>query len=1572
MIYEKDKIAGEVYSVNFSDFIPSAENIEPVTRITNFMTLGPFVAQTDAGFETEYFYHRNKVLDIDYLKSSGGECSITPYIGQKVKNDFYGEDYLRWIKGLIKWDALRFDGDENTDCDDAIFATEQKNCVFYAAVYIDCDKESRAVLCYNTSGCSTFLNGEMVDYLPYGRVKGIKSYGRLTPVTLRQGRNLLLFKLRTGYICDSFDLAIDNCMLLPVMCDCGDTAVTFPVRSGGYFGTKEEPRQIFNVFAASFADNDGFSLDCSAGGFSETLTADPASKGCVTVLRPSFPANGRKETVNFCLNYKNERKAYDFTVITDEYIGFDGKEFCFSDFHFDTTYHQDQKTYAMGALFITDEMVKRLKSDPNFKAVLSEVDYLHPYYSLFPDSRETLRNAFKEGRAEPDCFYNQPNDLTSSGEGFVRNMIYGQMYHRDVLGRICSVYNPCDVFGHFNQMSQVISKGGAQSARWSKLVWGLDRVVKHMSPDGTTLIHDKGLDKETAVRMNLDCCAESSGSNNKLPAYSQDGDTSWRENTLTKATDAVMSELANALISCDKENIEKSGRSTIGLTSRDLTQHHSGVLLTRTDFKQANRLGENLLISAEKFSVIASLLGAKYPDLALDKAWRQLLCGQHHDSITGTNNEVSFVDLMIEYREAVETASEIVDGAIGYICSHIDGGDADYAVFNPHTFERTDVCEINLPKDKAYNGAMKSSDGTVYPLSVIAETEDAVRCVFTPCIPALGYDCFSVISFVNEQINDESDYIENEFYKITVDKKRGGGIVSIFDKKNNRELVENGVDGPANRLVILKEDTHRCETQHELYTTGHKMFSSDYKATVKTVKNNTLQKLICKYKMETVADICQVITLYNNIDRIDFKTYVDDYIDRDDLFTVTFPINLKGVKPVFDDRFAPHVAGKSKNKLQYQTHQFFNYSHSRILPVNQWLDLGPTVTIRLKNGSFNIGMTSIIRKDDGSLIDVSDKLLSALTKKAVPVTQFCDETRVLGESTIHYNEDIRDCDTRFVLTVKGDGNLYAEKLLESVSEETKSAFNAASVGVLYLKDSDNLFEKEIDVILIQADSSKLLSDWVDEFSRQLESDRFADIPEAVTDEKMSVSDDYGVALLNNGNISCSVDGENLLNIMLFHTADFYGNIGKTTATAKGLIPENKSHCFTYSLCPHTLSYREAEIYKKAFSFNDPFISSELNDANGSLSQKNSFIECDGSFAVTSVRLGGYPLASLRNDFGSVNDRGVVIRGFETDGKDNTFTVRFPFNIVRTESLDLLDEAQKTMDCTGGNTFTQTVGSHSIETVRFTPEPIGNCNETTIVSECEKVQPVFVRSWEHNVGSMPVGYLSLVGSISRKIEKIDDCNFDLSVSVVNNKTDCSARGTAYLTVPCGFTSEMTKFPYDLEANEHVVYNFRITRENKEQNGIFRLRYEDNGQTFEDILEFGFFSPDVYLSINGNEISVEVTNPTEENLNGTLAVATPFETWEYGCHNRNAICGISPSCCSVNVEKGKTEKYIFRITKGTGEVTDTFWAVAKLMVNGRIFFSHDTNESVHHSCWTHHFYPDEVVSNGKSLRKLLEMN
>jgi len=1534
----RQSLGSNVAAVKFESLLPGPGGSLPGAGIEGFMVLGPFVVKTDGAFETEYFYEREKVLDIDYLASSGGEAAQVPCVGQAVRNDYYGSDFLKWR--LTKFNdngSVRIrDGAENFS--QALFSTEQRNCVNYAALYIDCERESRAVINLMSSGSYMYLNGELIDAMPYGRVKGLDTMGHNVAVTFKEGRNLLMVKVRVGYIADGLDICI-FCSILPTAVNTGSLGITYPYPTGAYFGTVDAPRQIFPVFAGAFGQTGGGTLQYAAAGFEEAIEIPAMGPGACEVLRLSVPV---KEAGQESITYSLDGVDGSFEVTTTPHHGAEGTEHIFSDFHFDTTYHQEQRTYAMGALHITAQMMERLLADPNFKAILSEVDYLHPFYSMFPEYRDSLREMFLAGRAEADCFYNQPNDLTSSGEAFVRNLVYGQLYHRDVLGRITPVFAPGDVFGHPNQMSQICRKGGCTTAHWGKHVLGVDALFHHVSPDGGDLIHSKGIGAGTAKRLGVKHFQDN-GWSRGAEIYTRSSDTDWMKDTANKAQFSVFSDMMDGVIEDDRRALAENGVANIEYTARDITAHHAGVLLTRTDFKQANRLAENLLVTAEKFSAIAAMYGAQYPEKALDKAWRQILCAQHHDSVTGTNNEISFVDLMIEYREAVELAADIVDRATAFLASGVKRSDENsVVVFNPLTHDRKDYVEA------------------------LGKAVD---------VPALGYAVCTPEK--NEIVMDSGDTIENEFFKITVDKNLGGGITSIYDKKNKREVVNLGEDGPANRIVVLKEVNDRAEEQHEIYTTGHKMFSSDYIADVKCERAQAYQKLIIHVKLDIVAGVRQEITLYRGIDRIDMKTVVEDYQSRDDLFTLTFPVNAQGAKPVYEDRFAPHVCCASHKKMSFQTHQWAMFSNCTLAPAVNWMELGPTVKLAFMRadrvvGDVNIGMTALIRPDVPAMVRSADALLKSLAKKAIPVTPYND-THTPGRHAkfVDFNEDLRTADTRVVLSVGGIANTYEDKLLGGLKPAQLARFEAGlakrGVALLFTRDSDNLWSKPMDVLLIKAQTQEALDAYLAEIDAMLAAGSALVLKNAVLAEAPGFVEDYGVSIFNRGTICCSVEPGNLMNMMLFHTANFYGNEGNVTG-GEQMIPEQKTHCFTYALYPHRGDYRQAKVFAKSYEFNNELIAACAAQAeNAFLPEKKSFIKCPEDFVITAIKAGGYPMAQMKANHGSIFERGLTIRGFESNGVDMRARIKFDFDIGKVQSTDLLDESAQSVR-SAGRSFTANIPAHSIETIQVeVPDTLPKLGSAQLGRGAEPVQPVYVRPWEHDLGSMPMGYFEFVGAISRKTQRLSDTAYKFTVFFANNHPDANVTGSAKLVLPEGFTACTDTFEYNVAPRGLQTFDVTVTKPAPDAQGVMRLLYTDDGQELEDIYEFGCFKPDMTLRIKDGKIVAEVINRTSERLYGELSLATPYETWEYGLHNRSAMGNIGPRTLKVDVPANGAAEYAF-----VADVPEdvAFWAAAKLMVNGRIIFGYAEKKGEERNLWSG-WVRDRMQAEGGSIRALLEL-
>src|SRR4029077_6283005 len=145
---------------------------------------------------------------------------------------------------------------------------------------------------------------------------------------------------------------------------------------------------------------------------------------------------------------------------------------------------------------------------------------------------------------------------------------------------------------------------------------------------------------------------------------------------------------------------KKTGRGFSPQT-RDMNPIYTGKDVSFIDTKQAQRVAENTLLAAEKFGTIATLCGARFPAEAIDKAWRQLLFGAHHDGITGSESDQVYLDLVGGWREALGAGTSVLDSAIEHLAADIEtAGDGQaVTVFNALSWSRTDIAraEVDLP-----------------------------------------------------------------------------------------------------------------------------------------------------------------------------------------------------------------------------------------------------------------------------------------------------------------------------------------------------------------------------------------------------------------------------------------------------------------------------------------------------------------------------------------------------------------------------------------------------------------------------------------------------------------------------------------------------------------------------------------------------------------------------------------------------------------------------------------------------------------------------------------------------------
>src|SRR5262249_10371299 len=106
--------------------------------------------------------------------------------------------------------------------------------------------------------------------------------------------------------------------------------------------------------------------------------------------------------------------------------------------------------------------------------------------------------------------------------------------------------------------------------------------------------------------------------------------------------------------------------------TRDMNPVYPGKDVSYIDTKQAQRAAEVSTLDGERLASLAWLAGAGCRAASLDKAWRQLASGAHHDAITGTESDQVYLDLLGGWREAFERGDGARRDAMAHLAALAD------------------------------------------------------------------------------------------------------------------------------------------------------------------------------------------------------------------------------------------------------------------------------------------------------------------------------------------------------------------------------------------------------------------------------------------------------------------------------------------------------------------------------------------------------------------------------------------------------------------------------------------------------------------------------------------------------------------------------------------------------------------------------------------------------------------------------------------------------------------------------------------------------------------------------------
>jgi alpha-mannosidase len=1147
------------------------------------------------------------------------------------------------------------------------------------------------------------------------------------------------------------------------------------------------------------------------------------------------------------------------------------------------------------------EMARR---DADYKFVLAELDYLKPYWDVYPEDRDHIRQLLANGRMElVGGTYNEPNTNLTSAESTIRNAIYGVSYQRDVLGGAPATAWQLDAFGHDPQFPGIMADASVTSSSWARgpfHEWGPHWVrgparlaiaemaagdrprmqfpteFDWIAPSGRALLtcfqadhYSAGWWMDSAAtleqaelevhRLFTELSSLAATRNVLLPVGTDYSPPNHWVTAIQRDWNAryvwprFLTAIPREFFDAVREEMTARGRRFTPQT-RDMNPIYTGKDVSFIDTKQAQRLAENTLLSAEKFATLASLMGAPFPAEAIDKAWRQLLFGAHHDGITGSESDQVYLDLLAGWREAFELGHNALDGALEQVGARIDttGDGRAVTVFNPMSWPRTDVARVET--DEPARLQVRDETGAAVPVLI---EDDAVSFIARD-VPALGYRTYRLVDAAGP-VEDrgwvvaDGLSIANDDFSVRADPARGGALVSVVDERTGKEFVPGG--RAANELLEYREyPTHPlfAEGPWHLTPDGRVVGSADAPARVRTESSPIGQRIVVEGEFEGCRREQQV-TLWDGVDRVEFTTRLHGYAGHDRLYRVRFPVDLEGGAPISEVGNA--VVGRG---FGFPNVDVAEVPFTLDNPAYNWFGLGATARVDVfdpaspsqAHTSRALGVAEVIAPDRASLDDGIRRLSVELVRSGVTSTVTRDDGDRYG--VLHIDSNLPD--VRIAIGGPSENRFVADALAASADHAAEltrqlEAQGWARVWVPGVESSpepvafpDLRGHGSLPILVVAGDGDEELLRALDALVEDLD-DAIIDVeqPPALAGDA-AIVEDYTVAVLNRGLPGFNVEHRGNLYLSLMRSCSGWPS-GVWIDPPQRSAPDGSnfqfqhwSHVFEYALVGSPGDWRSAGVVRHGHEYNNPLIARVLEAHPGDLPASTGLVEVrPSSVVLTALKPSGRQLARMAPGHFDADGR-VVLRLYESAGRASEVTVAAFRQLTDAETTDLLEDAGSEAEVAEGS-VRLSVEPFQIVTLRArTGDWWGDGADrgrAPLVGEV--AQPVFADYWLHNKGAAPTGYQPVTVQI-RPRQMTGGGPFRVPVVVASERTDVPTAGSVIIDVPPAWVATPRERPYRLAPGAHLAFETNVSVADDAPDGRYFVaaRITDGGQTHEDVV------------------------------------------------------------------------------------------------------------------------------------------
>ncbi len=563
--------------------------------------------------------------------------------------------------------------------------------------------------------------------------------------------------------------------------------------------------------------------------------------------------------------------------------------------------------------------IRIAEQHPEFRFFLESNNFVANFAETHAGSPELqdLKRLIREGRIEiapnwADIFLNLPD-----GEVLARNLLYGTSYARSGFGTNPQVFHPGDIPGFPSQLPQLLAKANLPFMVMTRMGPSDRSLFEWKAPDGSKVlvwnaIHGYAWGAHLNLHGDLDAPRldvlrkEIAGTQTTTPGpiLVHWGIDLWAPTDKLVGNAQVLSRdpsFARFTLATPQEFFDALPTTrTPEALAGEIPLGWPHVVDGIVHLWQLAVPATATLETAEEFATINYALGyADYPQRELDILWKNLIESMDHNH-DGQGGEIGDRRKQEFSETAILLGGEILRTMLRNIAERVQipvAKGVPIVVFNGLGWSRDDVvrAHVTLFGDVSpaaiadYKQGIRLVDdaGTSVPFQVAYSSENisrAVEVVFAAQgVPPLGYKTYflvpaeqpasfpaaSAVQLDRDKDLQEprrplgSDVIENQFYRVTVDKATGR--VTVFDKQLEREILKD-VE------IVGREERGSNNVQPEM-ATGRTIPRI---VTETAVEENSPVRTVFRVS-GSLADIPvnQRLILYQRLKRLDIENSLD-------------------------------------------------------------------------------------------------------------------------------------------------------------------------------------------------------------------------------------------------------------------------------------------------------------------------------------------------------------------------------------------------------------------------------------------------------------------------------------------------------------------------------------------------------------------------------------------------------------------------------------------------------------------------------------------------------------------------